>query len=63
MISGFSQGANEIAFFWDFTRCRLVGCYRRFGVTYQFYLKQSSSSRRMPKTASVLGILLELLDP
>jgi len=38
MISGFSHSVNEIAFFWDFTQRRLVGCYRRFGATYQFYL-------------------------
>jgi hypothetical protein len=63
MISGFSHGANEIAFFWDFTQRRLVGYYRRFGATYQFYLKESSSSRRMPRTGSVLGIHLGPLDP
>jgi len=63
MISHVSHGATEIAFFWDFKQRRLVGCYRRFGATYQFYLKESSSSRRMPRTASVPGILLGPLDP
>jgi len=63
MISGFSHGANEIAFFWDFTQRRLVGFYRRFGATYQFYLKESSNSRRMPRKESVPGILLGPLGP
>jgi hypothetical protein len=62
MVSGFSHSANEIAFFWDFTQRTFVGCYRRFGATYQFYLKESSSSAKMPGTASVSGILLGPLD-
>jgi len=62
-ISHVSHGAIEIAFIWDFKQRRLVGCYRRFVATYQFYLKESSSLRRMPRTVSVPGILLGPLDP
>jgi len=30
---------------WDFTRCRMVVCYRRFGATYLSHLLGYCSSR------------------
>jgi hypothetical protein len=45
VISGFRGGGNEISFFWDVTRRKLVVIYRRFGTSYHSHFQESSIPR------------------